>query len=69
MKKIDPTKKVASVAVIPTASSNAGIGPTRKHAEPIANSSPIHQVSPREDSSALRCRRADQSTTWPSAAR
>ena len=69
MKKIDPAKNVASVAVIPTASSNVGIGPTRKHAEPMANSSPIHHVNPREDSSDLRCRRADQSTTWPSAAR
>jgi hypothetical protein len=69
VKKIDPTKNVASVVVIPTASSNAGIGPTRKHVEPIENSSPIHHVSPREDASALRCRRADQSTTSPSAVR
>src|SRR5690348_3674230 len=43
VKKIEPTKKVTPTAVAPTNCAYPGNGPTRKHADPIANSRAIHR--------------------------
>jgi hypothetical protein len=42
VKKIEPTKKTIPSAPEPTSCSKPGKGPMRKHAEPIANRTPIH---------------------------
>src|SRR5262245_63236726 len=57
VKKIDPTKKTAPSAAEPTSSTKPGIGPTRKQAEPIANSTPIHHEA---------LRGAHQTPSWRS---
>jgi len=41
VKKIEPTKKTIPSSPEPTSCSNPGNGPTKKHVEPIANSTPI----------------------------
>src|SRR6476659_391333 len=45
VKKTEPAKKTAASTSEPTSSTKPGSGPTRKHAEPIANSTPIHRVT------------------------
>ena len=47
VKKIEPTKKIAPSAPGPTAWTTPGRGPTRKHAEPMAKSTPIHHEARR----------------------
>src|SRR4051794_28712988 len=47
VKKIDPTKNTRASTVEPTHSTNPGNGPTKKHAEPMANSTPIHHPARR----------------------
>src|SRR3954447_3506558 len=42
VKKIEPTKKTTPSTDDPTSSTNPGNGATRKHAEPIANRTPVH---------------------------
>ena len=43
VKKIEPAKNTAASATAPTSWTKPGNGPTTKHAEPMANSTPIHQ--------------------------
>ena len=69
MKKIDPTKNVVSVAVMPTAVSKAGIGPIAKQVGADREQQPDPPREPARASVDLRCRRADHSTTSPSAPR
>jgi hypothetical protein len=45
VKKSEPTKKTTPSISEPTSSTSPGNGPTRKHVEPMANRTPIHQVA------------------------
>jgi hypothetical protein len=45
VKKTEPAKKTAASTSEPTSSTKPGNGPTRKHAEPIAKSTPIQHVA------------------------
>src|SRR6185312_8259823 len=45
VKKSEPAKKTAASTSEPTSSTKPGNGPTRKQAEPMANSTPIHRVA------------------------
>jgi hypothetical protein len=45
VKKMDPTKKTIPSTADPTACSKPGNGPMKKQTEPMANRTPIHQVS------------------------
>src|SRR6476661_1787796 len=45
VKKSEPAKKTAASTSEPTSSTKPGSGPTRKQAEPMANSAPIHRVA------------------------
>ena len=69
VKNSEPAKNTAASAPAPTRCTKPGNGPTTKHAEPTANSTPIHQDArrgahqaepPGRESSeaALRCARA-----------
>ncbi len=80
VKKIEPTKNTIASASVPTRPTKPGKGPTVKHSEPMAKSTPIHQpmaegahqVEPRPASkrpACLRCSRDDHATTDPSGAR
>ena len=53
VKKIEPTKNTSASATAPTSSTKPGNGPTKKHVEPTAKSTPIHHVSRRGAQRAL----------------
>src|SRR4030095_16783813 len=55
VKKIEPTKKTIPSAPEPTSCSKPGRGPTKKHAAPIANRTPIHHDARRGAHQTLSC--------------